>query len=166
MSPARTAAQEAQHVLGSAVPGQLLLLAPLVLLPSALGPEVAFESGGGRDARFVLGWPFQLPLPLSAGRMAPHRALVAVELALGTSNGNLWRGRAGYRYAGSILMVGAGSGVDGAAWFLSPEVGVRLPRQYASVGFHPYATLVLRADVPFSSPERSRLSLMAGWMSF
>ena len=166
MSPAPTAAQEAQHVLGSAAPGRLLLVAPLALLPSALGPEVAFDSAGSRDPRFVLAWPFQLPVPLSDGRMARHRVLLAVELALGTANSTLWRGRAGYRYAGSILMVGAGSGVDGAAWFLSPEIGLRLPRGNLKPGFHPYATLVLRTDVPFASPTRSRVSLMVGWMIF
>ena len=163
-SPA--AAQEAEHVLGSGTPAQLLLAIPLVLLPSALGPEVAFESAGARDSRFVLAWPFQLPVPLSLGRLAPHRVLAAVELALGTADGTRWRGRAGYRYAGAVLMAGAGTGIDGAAWFLSPEIGVRLPRLNPEPGFHPYATLILRADVPPSSPERSRVSLMVGWMAF
>jgi len=166
LSPWPAAAQEAEHVLGSVEPGWLLLAIPVVLLPSALGPEVAFDTAGRRDPRFVLAWPFQLPLPLSASRMASHRAIAAVELALGTANDARWRGRAGYRYAGVVLMVGAGAGADGAAWFLSPEIGVRLPRRNTEPGFHPYATLVLRADVPPSSPERARVSLMVGWMIF
>ena len=167
LSPRLAWAQEYGHVMGSVVPGRrALLLIPAALLPSALGPEVAFEAADRRDARFVLAWPFQLPIPLSKARMASHRAIAAVELALGTANGARWRGRAGYRYAGAVLMAGGGVGVDNAAWFLSPELGLRLPRLNPEPGFHPYATLVLRADVPPSSPEQSRLSLMVGWMAF
>jgi hypothetical protein len=168
VSPLPAAAQEAEHVLGSVAPKGLLFVIPLALLPSALGPEVAFASAGGRDNRLVLAWPFQLPVPLSAARMASHRVVAAVELALGTGNGARWRGRAGYRWAGEVVMAGAGAGVDKAAWFLSPEIGVRLPRfnPQREPGFHPYATLILRADVPPTSPERSRVSVMVGWMAF
>ena len=166
LSPRPAAAQEAEHVLGSGSYAELLLAAPVVLLPSALGPEVAFDAAGRRDTRFVLAWPFQLPMPLSVGRMASHRAIAAVELALGSANGARWRGRAGYRYAGAVLMVGAAAGIDGAAWFLSPEIGLRVPRPNPKPGFHPYATLVLRADVPPSALDQPRVSLMVGWMIF
>lgn len=166
LSSRPAAGQEAQHVLGSVASPKLLLAIPIVLLPSALGPEVAFDSTGGRDTRFVLAWPFQLPVPLSSGRAASHRVVAALELALGTANGARWRGRAGYRYAGAVLIAGAAVGVDAAAWFVSPEIGLRLPRLNPEPGFHPYATLILRGDIPPFSGERSRLSLMLGWMVF
>lgn len=160
------AGQEVQHVLGSGVSKDLLLAIPVILLPSALGPEVAFDSASRRDNRFVVAWPLQFPIPPSSGRETSHRAVAALELALGTANGARWRGRVGYRHAGDVLIAGAGAGVDAAAWFVSPELGVRLPRRNTEPGFHPYATLILRGDVPPFSGERTRVSLMLGWIAF
>jgi hypothetical protein len=164
-APPPASAQGVENALGDAMLGKLLLLFPLLLLPSAIGMEHAFDEKTIPDGRLLLGWPVQWPLSVR-GDISPHRAVAAVEIATGARDRTFWRVRAGYRYAGSRLMAGGGVGVDGAAWVLSPEIGLRLPRRKSHHGIHPHAMLVMHTDVPPTEPGHPRVSLTIGWALF
>jgi hypothetical protein len=154
------AAQGAEHAAGEAFGHAAASAAPLLLAPSSVGPEARSVNGKSADGRFVLAWAMQLPLPV--GEKYRHRLTLAPEIALATANHAVFRFRAGYRFGWKVLVAGAGLGGDADAFFVSSELGLRLPlpdpRDF-SLG----ALLLLRGDWEPGQGGR-RLSLMLGWV--
>lgn len=149
-------ASDAADAMGQAYVKAGLLALPLLLVPSNIGPEVRFQPGLGPDFRFVIGWPFQIPLE----HTLKHRLMIAPELAFGTTDGALFRGRGGYRFGWRMLVAGLGIGADKQAFFITPELGVRFPSaERADFG----GLLAMRCDLE-TTDKIVRLSVMIGWV--
>ena len=136
------------------------LLVPILLAPSSLGPEWSLEKNEPNDFRFILGWPFQIPIPLGSEPTLMHRVALAPEVALGARNKAVLRGRLGYRFGYSWFFAGLGVLGDKSAPFLSPELGLRYPPSRGDFDFG--GALYLRSDV---DPDGVvRLSAQLGWV--
>jgi hypothetical protein len=116
-----------EHAIGSALGDAAIAIIPFLLVPSSVGPEFRFPPEESSDFRFVLGWPFQIPLPFDSHAPLTHRLAIAPEVALGAADHAVFRGRLGYRFGGRWFVAGLGAGADKTAVFISPELGIRYP---------------------------------------
>jgi hypothetical protein len=115
-----------------------LTVVVMSLLP-AVGPEVRFRTDSWVETRFVLAWPFQIPLGPPAPS-SPHRVVIAPEFvsfssaADGGNEDTFLRFRAGYRYVHrEVFIAGLGATFDVESTVsVSPELGFRTPG-YAGV---------------------------------
>ena len=156
-------AQGAEHAFGEGMRDAAVLAVPLLLAPSNIGPEVRLPRGQGvADFRFVLGWAMQFPLPLGRGPTKMHRLTLAPELAIGTSDHAIFRFRGGYRFGWRMLVAGLSIGGDRTSAFVSPELGIRIPR--APDEFALGALLTARCDLE-PKDGTVRLSMMLGWVA-
>ena len=156
------AAQGAERAYGEALEDAAVILIPLFLLPSSVGPELGLPKKEANDLRMVLGWPFQIPLPFGSKPTLSHRVALAPELALGARDHAVFRGRVGYRYGGPWFLFGAGVLVDKTGAFVSPELGVRYP-EAKDDDFTFGGVLILRSDVA-TRDGAMRLSAQIGWV--
>jgi hypothetical protein len=150
-------------------------------VPAAIGADVDVAHGG--QARFVLGWPIQLPLigEWEEGLPPPlqvHRLVIAPELTYGPEGASPsqfgFQLRGGYRvvfHPGRHTLFaedrpwGILAGVGMAAEFapqirgpaLSPEVGLHFGRALL------FVTLVVRSDIYFDHDAPVRTSALLGW---
>ena len=152
-------AQGAEHAAGDALAGAAAPAVVLMLLPSSAGPEIVFRRDGTTDTRFILAWPFQIPLDHDFRT----RLVLAPEVAIGAANDAVVRGRAGLRLGDSFWIAGLGLAFDKESAYLSPELGIRLPRRHDHDDFQLGATLVLRTDVPLRENPEPRVSALVGW---
>ncbi len=159
----RAVAQGATNALGDGMKEMALLAAPLLLIPSSVGPELALKKREPSDIRFILGWPFQIPLPFGKEPTMMHRIALAPEVALGARNHAVFRARLGYRFGYRWFFAGAGFLFDKSAVFVSPELGVRYPPGDPDGDIVPGGALYLRSDV---EPRDGivRLSAQIGWV--
>lgn len=157
--PAR--AQGAEKAYGKAMEDMAPLAVAFMLLPSSLGPELAFPKAEPTDLRFIIGWPFQIPLPFGKKPTFDHRIALAPEVALGARNKAVFRGRLGYRFGHAWFFGGVGFLADKSAVFVSPELGVRYPSEESD--FMPGGALTFRCDV---EPRDAivRMSAQLGWV--
>ena len=131
----------------------------LSLLP-ALGPEARFRADSWVETRFVLAFPFQIPLGGPLGPSGRHRLVLAPEFvafssaADGGNDDTFLRLRAGYRFVhAGILIAGLGTTFDVESTVsLSPELGVRTPG-YASL----FAIARLERSLIEDDPLRANL---------
>jgi hypothetical protein len=153
--------QGAERAFGAAMGDAAGAVIPLLLLPSNVGPEFRFPRGGGADFRFVLGWPIQFPLPFGRHPTLAHRLTLAPEVAIGTTEQAVFRGRGGYRFGWRMLTAGLSVGADKTAFFVTPELGLRLPRAPDDFAFG--GLLTARCDLE-PADKVVRLSVMFGWV--
>ena len=137
-------------------------VAALMLLPSSAGPEMVLRGDGTTDTRFIVAWPFQIPLDHNLRT----RLVLAPEIAIGAANDAVVRGRGGLRFGDSFWLAGLGVAFDKEGPYLSPEVGIRLPRRHDKEDFSFGVTLVLRVDVALSENPEPRGSAQIGWTLF
>jgi len=156
------AAQGAERAYGEAMEDAALVLIPLLLVPSSVGPELAFAKNQSNDLRVILGWPFQIPLPFGKNPTLSHRIALAPELALSARDHALFRGRGGYRYGGPWFLLGAGLLADKTGLFVSPEIGLRYPEAKKDE-FSFGGVLIFRSDVR-TKDGAVRLSAQLGWV--
>ncbi len=129
-----------------------------VLAPGDVGVLVS-----GTDpsiARFVLGWSWQLPLPLHDG--GRHRIVPSFDLLPQADPS--WRVRVGYRYSRRYLFAGAGLDVAGSQASVAPELGAK----FAHWGDHddvisPSLHIITRAEIDPSSGDLRGVAILLGW---
>jgi hypothetical protein len=165
-----------------------LIGAALSLVPAGLGVDGAVGATAVDGARFVLAWPFQLPLALRDQRLrtatfSADRVVLAPGLAFGPQWGAARRAdearertdvtfvaRVGYRYVGHPgggwfgVLAGAGTGVEfwpSVRASFSPEIGLHLGACCGDAAA--VVTVVLRGDAWFVGDNRVRLGAAVGW---
>jgi hypothetical protein len=160
-SPAR--AQGVERAIEQQFDGALVMAAAVLLLPSSTGPELASRNHESADFRWVIAWPFQIPLPFNNHVGFVHRVVLEPQVAFGAADKAVFRGRIGYRYGYRGFVAGLGAGADRSALFVSPEVGVRLPPLKTNADFDFGALFVFRCDI---EPRGLgvRTSAMLGWV--
>jgi hypothetical protein len=135
--------------------------AAMMLSPSEAGMTAAWSAEASSN-RFVLGWSYQFALDESQPR---HRIVPSVDLLLSHREGASWRGRLGYRYGRRHAFGGAGIGIDGAGWSVSPEVGVKFA--HLDLGndatIDPSLHLLARADIAPASGGVRGATILVGW---
>jgi hypothetical protein len=139
--------------------GQILLAgALLTLTPSEVGIETVTGRGPVQGAP-VIGWAYQIPVPLDGLRASLHRLALSFEWAPGGPGADV-RARAGYRYVGQRLELGLGVTTGPDHVRLSPELGVRLLRaRDGGFGAH----LRARVEASPTSPRDLRTLVTVGW---
>jgi len=156
-------ARASGHI-GGTSDAYLPLYALLFILGAAAPSEIgAVVNDRGSDARFDLGWAWQIPMP-SALR---HRIIGGVDY-LPTAESDRTRGRIGYRYSRQTLFAGAAAAFDhdGLSW--SPEVGIKF--LHRDMGKDPPVDLSLhllvRADLAPRLNGFRGVSILLGWNLF
>lgn len=149
------------------VNGEMLAFAgaAALLTPGDLG--VAVPATDASPSRFVLSWSWQIPVAgIDDGNLARHRIVPEVDL-LPHSGGASWRGRLGYRYGRRHLFAGAGVGLDGAGFNLSPEVGIKfLHAEKSEDEFDASLHLLARAEIAPDSGQLRGGTVLLGWNLF
>lgn len=153
------------HASGHALNG-LDAYAPLLAVLVILGAAIPSEFGAfvpDRDAKFLLGWAWQVPLP-----MAPHHRIIGgVDYIFGDVADHA-RGRIGYRYDRRYLIGGVAAAFDNDGMSWSPEVGVKFLHFDADKDAlaDPSLHVLVRANVAATFDRFIGLTILLGWSIF
>jgi len=130
----------------------------LALVPSEVGAEVM--AGVQDQVAPVIGWAYQLPLPIGAGEDLSHRLAFALEWTPGGAPRDV-RVRLGHRsVVGDRLELGLGLVTGPGEVRVSPELGLRFSRDSTGLGG---AHVRARLDVAPVEPRSLRAVVTLGW---
>lgn len=162
--PAR-ASGHAMNAVGDAFAPFLVLGVVLILVaPSDLGAVIPARDPGG-NTQFVLGWSWQIPVPLvrdGALARSNHHLLGGFDYLPESDSGHIL-GRFGYRYSRSRLIAGLTTAF-GDGWTWSPEIGIKLVHGFEpDAPIDPSVHLLARANVDIDFRRFDGVTVLLGW---